>query len=143
MAARYYAVLRKDTDSDFGVSFPDLPGCVTAGKSLEEAHAVATDALAFHLEGLAKDRAEIPAPSSLDDIMADPESRDGIGVLVNAPLPTRAVRVNVTLPEDLLAAIDEAAGPGQRSSFLAEAAKGKLTAATAGAATSKTVKRKR
>jgi len=44
----YIAHLHKDSKSDFGVSFPDFPGCVTAGKSLEEARRKAPEALAFH-----------------------------------------------------------------------------------------------
>ena len=45
---RYYiAVIHKDADSDFGVSFPDLPGCITAGRTLDEACAMATEALAL------------------------------------------------------------------------------------------------
>jgi predicted RNase H-like HicB family nuclease len=43
----YIAYLHKDGNSDFGVSFPDFPGCVTAGKTLEEARQMATEALAM------------------------------------------------------------------------------------------------
>ena len=46
----YIALLRKDPDSDYGVDFPDFPGCVTAGSTLEEARAMAEEALAFHIE---------------------------------------------------------------------------------------------
>jgi predicted RNase H-like HicB family nuclease len=43
---RYYiAVIHKDADSDFGVSFPDLPGCITAGRTLDEARVMAAEAL--------------------------------------------------------------------------------------------------
>jgi metal-responsive CopG/Arc/MetJ family transcriptional regulator len=52
-----------------------------------------------------------------------------VAALVPAPvIKARAVRVNVTLPEDLLNAIDSTAGPGGRSGFLAEAARDKLGA---------------
>jgi predicted RNase H-like HicB family nuclease len=46
----YIALLRKETGSDYGVSFPDFPGCVTAGRTLEEARRLAAEALAFHVE---------------------------------------------------------------------------------------------
>lgn len=39
----YIGLIHKESDSDFGVSFPDFPGVVTAGKSLEEAHAMAEE----------------------------------------------------------------------------------------------------
>ena len=48
----YIAYLHKDSKSDFGVSFPDFPGCVSAGKTLEEARRMAEEALALHIEGL-------------------------------------------------------------------------------------------
>ena len=53
--AHYIALIHKDADSDYGVSFPDLPGVVTVGSDLDEARRMATEALAFHLEGLAED----------------------------------------------------------------------------------------
>lgn len=67
---RYYiGLIHKDGDSDFGVSFPDLPGVITAGKSLDEARAMAEEALAFHIEGLVADGEAIPEPSSLEDVI--------------------------------------------------------------------------
>jgi predicted RNase H-like HicB family nuclease len=45
--AEYIALIHKDPDSDFGVSFPDFPGCVTADATLEEARALAAEALAL------------------------------------------------------------------------------------------------
>jgi predicted RNase H-like HicB family nuclease len=46
------ALLRKCPDSDFGVDFPDFPGCITAGTTLEETREMAAEALAFHIEGM-------------------------------------------------------------------------------------------
>ncbi|MBF8254958.1 MAG: hypothetical protein HW373_1653 [Deltaproteobacteria bacterium] len=43
----YIAYLHKDRKSDFGVSFPDFPGCVTAGKTLDEARRMAVEALSL------------------------------------------------------------------------------------------------
>lgn len=73
---QYIALIHKDADSDFGVSFPDLPGCITAGTNLDDARAMATEALAFHLEGLVADGEAVPEPSSLEEIMSD-EKEDG------------------------------------------------------------------
>jgi predicted RNase H-like HicB family nuclease len=60
------------------VSFPDLPGCVTAGSTLDEAREMAAEALALHLDGLEEDGVAIPAPSSLAEVIAEPENRDGL-----------------------------------------------------------------
>jgi predicted RNase H-like HicB family nuclease len=59
----YIALIHKDADSDYGVSFPDLPGVVTAGSDLGEARKMAFEALAFHLAGLAEDGEAVPQPS--------------------------------------------------------------------------------
>lgn len=121
----FIALLRKDDTSDYGVDFPDFPGCVTAGKSLDEARRMAGEALALHVEGMMEDREPIPQPSSLDTVMADPENREAVAFLVEVPTrPAKAVRINVMLPEDLVKAIDRATT--NRSRFLAEAAKAKL-----------------
>ena len=129
--AEYVALLHRDEGSDYGVSFPDFPGCVTAGATLDEARALAAEALALHVEGMQEDGEALPAPSSLDEIMEERENRDAVAFLV--PLPTkaaRAVRVNITLPEDVLAEIDAyAEGHGfTRSGFIARAAKKAMAA---------------
>lgn len=117
----YLALLRKDEGSDFGVEFPDFPGCVTAGRTLEEARCMAAEALGLHIRGMAEDGEPIPEPSSLDAIMADPRNRNAVVTLVDAAARSaRFVRVNITLPEDLVQAIDDVTD--NRSRFLAEAA---------------------
>ena len=82
---RYYiAVIHKDADSDFGVSFPDLPGCITAGRTLDEARVMTAEALALHLEGMIADGEKDPEPSSFEAIMANPANRDGVATAVPA-----------------------------------------------------------
>jgi predicted RNase H-like HicB family nuclease len=80
----YIAIVRKDPDSDYGVEFPDFPGCVTAGKDLEEARAFAEEALRFHIEGMLEDRQTLPRPSRFEDIMSDPANRGTVALLVDA-----------------------------------------------------------
>ena len=128
MANHYLALIRKNADSDFSVDFPDLPGCVTAGRDLDEALAFAREALAGHISVLTDDGEAVPAPSSLETIMADPDNADA-AVVTLVPAPARrgrAVRLNITLDEALLSRIDEEAGSYGRSRFLAEAARAKL-----------------
>lgn len=128
----FIALIHKDAASDYGVSFPDLPGCISAGATLDEARALAAEALALHLEGLAEDGEAFPEPSTLADVMADRVNRDGVAILVDAPKPVaKSVRVNITLPDDLLVCIDRhAAAQGlTRSGFLARAAERELAPA--------------
>ena len=123
---QFIALIHKDAQSAFGVSFPDFPGCVTAGETLDEARDMAEEALAMHLEGMSEDGEAIPEPSSLEAVMADESNRDGVAILVAAPAQAvKAVRVNVTLPEDVLASVDAFASANgySRSGFLAFAAK--------------------
>jgi predicted RNase H-like HicB family nuclease len=124
---RYYiGVIHKEAESDFGVSFPDFPGAITAGTSLDDARAMAEEALAFHVEGMVADGEAIPEPSTLEAVMSDPDNKDGVVILVGVKTDARkAVRVNVTFPEDVLERIDRfAASHGYtRSGFLTRAAK--------------------
>jgi len=121
----YIALLRKDPDSDYGVEFPDFPGCVTAGKDLEEARSLAEEALAFHLEGMLEDGTPLPEASEFEQVMADPANRQAIALLIEVPETTAAtVRVDIALPESTLREIDtKAKSRGiSRSAFLVEAA---------------------
>lgn len=124
----YIALIHKDPDSDYGVSFPDFPGCVSAGKTLDEAQTMAAEALALHMEAMAADGEAVPEPSSLEEIMSDRDNRDGVAILVDAP-SAKAIRVNITLPEDVLTAIDKSAEAlgMTRSGFLARAARHAMT----------------
>ncbi len=69
--ADYVAILSKDPDSDYGVDFPDFPGCVTAGETPEEARELALEALCLHVEGMIQDGEQIPSPSPVKKIKAD------------------------------------------------------------------------
>ena len=123
--AAYIALLRKDPRSDYGVDFPDFPGCVTAGRTLEEARRMAGEALAFHVDGMRQDGEAVPPPSSMDTIMADRHNRGAVAFLVDLPAKSRrAVRINVSLPEDVVQSIDRISA--NRSRFLAEAARDRL-----------------
>jgi predicted RNase H-like HicB family nuclease len=122
----YIALIHKDDGSDYGVSFPDLPGVISAGANLDEARRMAAEALALHVEGMAAEAEAIPEPSSLEAIMADTQNRDAVAVLIPiADGPPRAVRVNITLPQDVLDEVDAYAELHgfTRSGFLAAAAK--------------------
>ena len=128
--ASYIAVIHKDPDSDFGVCFPDFPGCITAGATIDEVKNMAHKALPFHIKGMLEDGEKIPVPSRLEEIMADPDYVDAVAFLVVTipDLKPRAVRVNITIPEDTLHQIDAAAKKRgmSRSSFLSHAAQNSI-----------------
>jgi predicted RNase H-like HicB family nuclease len=90
----YIAIIHKDTDSDFGVSFPDFPGCITAGRTLDEAKEMAREALTGHIALMREAGAPLPEPSTLDQVMSDPQFRDGVAFLVNLGQPAKTARVN-------------------------------------------------
>lgn len=120
--ASYIALLRKDPDSDYGVEFPDLPGCITAGTDIDEARAFAEEALQLHLEGLIADGEALPEPSGLEDIMADPSNRDTIALMVTVPDATaETIRVDLAIPTTTLRDVDARARSRglTRSEFLA------------------------
>ncbi|GJL66593.1 MAG: HicB family protein [Nitrospirales bacterium] len=119
----YIAIIHKDDGSHYGVSFPDFPGCITAGRTVDDAKDMATEALALHVEGLQEDGDDIPKPSSLETIMQSPEFADGVAFLVNLQQPDRTVRVNLTMTERELQVIDAAAAAQgmKRSTYLVKA----------------------
>lgn len=97
----YIGLIRKERGSDYGVDFPDFPGCISVGKSLEEASRLAQEAVAFHIKGMIEDGLPIPAPSSFDEI----DASGAVAVLVEVP-ESKTVRVNLTIPSIDLAVID-------------------------------------
>jgi predicted RNase H-like HicB family nuclease len=119
----YIAYLHKDRESDFGVSFPDFPGCVTAGKTLEDARRKAEEALALHIIGMAEDREAIPKPSKLDEITDDPGRKGAVAILVSANLE-KTVRVNITARESQIVKIDRLAEQAgmTRSAYIVQSA---------------------
>lgn len=85
----YLALVHKEPDSDFGVSFPDFPGCVTASKTLEEAKAMAAEALRGHVAAMRAAGLPIPDPSTLGAIMQHEDYPDSLALLpVEAPSVT-------------------------------------------------------
>jgi predicted RNase H-like HicB family nuclease len=70
----YIALIHKDRDGCYGVSFPDVPGVTTAGDTLDEALREAGEVLAFAAEGWLEDTgAPFPQPRSLEALRSDPE----------------------------------------------------------------------
>ncbi len=103
----------------YGVTLPDIPGCNTAGDTLEEALANIQEAVELLLE----DATTKPSPLGLEVHKDDPVYKDAVWAMVNVDLgfmDQRTVRVNVSFPAGTLEEIDRAAkGRGlTRSAFL-------------------------
>jgi predicted RNase H-like HicB family nuclease len=129
----YIAYLHKDGKSDYGVSFPDFPGCITAGSTLEEARRMAVEALSFHIGGMREDGERLPEPSTLDDLHNDPAMKGAVAFLVEVAEPEKTVRFNITARSSQLAEIDKNARAAKltRSAFMIHSALGKKTAGAA------------
>ena len=107
---RYPVVIHKDPESDYGVIVPDLPGCFSAGKTLNEALLEVVEAIECHLEGLLIDGESIPTAKSVEHHQSNPDYADGVWALVTidlAKLSGKSKRVNVTLPERVLKLMDK------------------------------------
>lgn len=121
----FYAIVHKDDDSAFGVSFPDLPAVFSAADEEDDIVANAMEALALYAEDGA-----MPAPSSAQALMMRTDVRDQIaegGFLVRVPFiedDARVIRVNISMEAGTLRALDEAARRRglTRSAFLATSA---------------------
>ena len=120
----YIAYLHKEKKTDYGVSFPDFPGCITAGKTLEEARRNAVEALALHIEGLLEDGEEIPEASCLDNLSRDPVLKDAVAFLVDINVSDKVERFNITARKSQMEEIDRLAKQQRmtRSSYMVASA---------------------
>jgi predicted RNase H-like HicB family nuclease len=102
----YIACLHKDRDSDYGVNFPDFPGCITAEKTLDEASRMAAEALALHIQDMIEDGDAVPEPSKLDEIAKDAAKHGAIAFMVRVDASDAPVRVNIAARESQIENID-------------------------------------
>jgi len=126
---KFLIAIERGTDAQaWGVAVPDLPGCFSAGDTLEEALANAQEAIDLHVETMIEDGAAVPAPKPLDVHHASREYEGWIWAYVDVPVEKYfgpAEKINITVPRAILARIDEYAKKhGQsRSGFLVDAAR--------------------
>jgi len=122
----YNLVIHKNEGSAYGVTVPDLPGCYSAGDSLEEALAGAKEAIECHLEGLLLDGGDIPARIDLEAYLSELNEPYQLGsVDIDSDfISGEKERVNISASKPLLRLIDRAASAKgkTRSAFLVEAA---------------------
>jgi predicted RNase H-like HicB family nuclease len=135
MSMQYVAVVEKEADSAFGVWFPDVEGCFSAGDTLDEAVANASAALRQHVESLESAGRQVSAARNVDAVLRDKDVKASLksgALLFAVPLLAdagRTVRINVSLDKALVDQIDEAASLRglTRSAFIAQAAREKIT----------------
>lgn len=128
-----YVALVHGEPGSYGVSLPDLPGCTSGGTTVDEALAKVRLAAADWMESARGDGHAIPTPSSIEALRRDPEFEDDFADVVlvagvDIDPPGRAVRLNITLDEALLARIDRAASEAgeSRSGWLGTAARQRM-----------------
>ena len=112
----------------WGVAVPDVPGCFSAGDTMEEAMENARQAIEQHVEVLIEDGVHVPMPRTLAHWQADPEYAGWVWAVVDVPVEKYlgpAEKINITVPRLVLARIDEYANTRgmSRSGFLVEAAR--------------------
>jgi predicted RNase H-like HicB family nuclease len=124
---KYPVYIDKDPGSDYGVTVPDLPGCFSAGSTVEEALENAEEAILTHMEGLLMDNEMIPPPSTIEALKKRITSKNttwGIVGVDIGKLSKEVQRINISMPGHILSRIDAfALREGEsRSGFLASAA---------------------
>lgn len=124
---QYPIFIHKDENSDYGVIVPDLPGCFSAGDTIEEAIKNAHEAIECHIEGLLLDNESLPLKKSIEEHLEDPEFEGGLLAMIEvdiSKLSGKTTRINVSLPERFLKQIDDFTDRhgGNRSAFLLDAA---------------------
>jgi predicted RNase H-like HicB family nuclease len=75
--------IHKDPDSDYGVTVPDLPGCFSAGSTVDEAMLMAAEAIELYLETLIEEGRDLPFPSEVETLKRNPDYADAIWALVD------------------------------------------------------------
>ena len=78
MKTVYPVAIHKDPDSDYGVSVPDLPGCISAGSTYAEALAMAREAIELHAGGLAEDGETVPPPTTVEEWVGRGDFADAV-----------------------------------------------------------------
>lgn len=124
---QYPIFIHKDENSAYGVIVPDLPGCYSAGDSMEEAVHNAREAIECHIEGLLLDNESLPLKKAVEEHLDNSDFKNGVLALVEidiSKISGKTTRINVSLPERFLKQIDEFTRQhgGNRSGFLVDAA---------------------
>lgn len=135
---RFALALHTDDGRSYGVTVPDLPGCFSAGDSIDEAIEQAAEAIDGHCELLAERGDDIPVLRPLAEHQANPDLAGAIWAIVEVPIERYfgpAQKINITVPASMLRRIDDYAQRHglSRSGFLVEAAQRVMAGESRGA----------
>jgi len=117
-----------------GIVFPDIPGAVTAGDTVEAAFDMAVEVAHIQLAAQVAEGQTLPTPTSIEALKQNPEYEGwgwGMVDIDLTPYLGRSEKINVTLPGTLIRQIDDYVslhGVKSRSAFLANVAWEKLSA---------------
>lgn len=96
------AYFRRVSSGGFSIDFPDLPGCISAGDTIEEAMAMAREALSLHLYGLLEDNEPVPSASDLPELRQEKDAFltlvEGRPDMVGEVIRNKAVKKTLTIP---------------------------------------------
>lgn len=92
----YPAVFHENEDGTYTIIFPDLPGCISEGKSLGNAMKMAEAALTQWIEYLKDEKEDIPKPSQLQSI--ELENNEFVNFIRADIKDNRAVKRTISLP---------------------------------------------
>ena len=124
---RYPIILHTDNHQQFGVTVPDLPGCFSAGDSIQDAIDNTNEAILLYVECTVADGEPIPPPSEIVDMSAFyPDAGTALLAYVDVdlePILGPAKRINITIRPSILQIIDSRAKARgmNRSEYLAYA----------------------
>ena len=129
----YVAIIEvpKSDAEAFSVIVPDIQGCFSAGDTLEEAISNAKEAIIMQLEDILERGGQVPEPAPASEFVPKKKKANEMYYLIEVDprhISTKAQRINITMPEGVLAMVDEAAKKNHqnRSAFLTDAALDKV-----------------
>ena len=116
---RYPVVIERGSETTaFGVIFPDLPGCFSAGDTLDEAISNAEEAAAAWIDATLDAGNSVPPPSTLNAVQNSPDYQGwtiGFVTINPAILDDRVERANISLPRRVLERLDALAKASSES----------------------------
>lgn len=111
----------------FAIYFPDYPGCVSAGDTIQDVIAMGKEALQFHVDSMVEDGEELPEPSFVDlelERAEVPEAKLHSLVAIEVSIPTFPHTVEIGIDTALIQEVDRLAV--NRRKFIADATRREL-----------------
>ncbi|MBA3517961.1 MAG: type II toxin-antitoxin system HicB family antitoxin [Rhizobiales bacterium] len=91
----YIGIVHKDSESAYGITFPDAPGCFSAADEMDDLFVMADEAITAWMDAMLEDRLVIPLTRDLSEIRADPKWVESLATsvfLIAVPVPSRGAQ---------------------------------------------------